>query len=133
MITLTFETKQFRVQISGKTAWIETSEMGCWVFRGMHELPITHDALTRRDRVGLLAVAVKHFDIHGADQGLREALTGIRAKTAIKPAPASVPAKRSPTPGLPTRVSMATVERFGGPLRPPLKPECGLPGGDRTG
>jgi hypothetical protein len=32
VITLTFETKQFRVRISGTTAWVESSERGRWIF-----------------------------------------------------------------------------------------------------
>jgi hypothetical protein len=109
MITLTFETKQFRVQISGKTAWVESSERGCWVFRSQHTVPIAADALRRRNRAGMLASVVKHFAAHGGDQGLREALTGVRVedtKTApMKPAQALVEAKASPKLGLPTRLS----------------------------
>ena len=131
MITLTFETKQFRVQISGKTAWVESSERGCWVFRSQHALPLAADALRRRDRAGMLASVVKHFATHGGDQGLREALAGVCAEdtktAAMELAQASVEAKHSPKLGLPTRLSTGTAERFRRPLSPPLKPAVGLP------
>jgi len=109
MITLTFETKQFRVQISGKTAWVESNERGCWVFRSQHTLPMADDALRRRNRAGMLARVVKHFATHGGDQGLREALTGVRAEETktkpMNPAQAPVEAKHSSKIGLPTRLS----------------------------
>jgi hypothetical protein len=125
MITLKFETKQFRVQINGKTAWIERSERGRWVFRGQHTIPVDGDGLRRRNGTIMLAAVVRHFAAHGGDQNLREALAGAHTEetepTPVKPAQASIAATRSPKLGLPAFVSTTITQRFRQPLRPPLK------------
>jgi hypothetical protein len=78
MISLIFETKRFRVQITGKTASVETSEGAGWIFRNQHSLPLSPDSLYGRGPASVLRAAVQNFEQtrHG-DQSLREALTGV--------------------------------------------------------
>ncbi len=119
MISVTFETKRFRVQITGKTVWVESSEGAGWVFRNQHSLPVPPDALHGRSDSSVLRAAVQHYErTHGGDSSLREALTGVRAAKPIPPVAAPV-----------ERPRMAPMNRFNGrvplnrfrlPLRPPL-------------
>jgi len=128
MITTTFETKLFRVQIVGKSAWVESSEGSRWIFRTQYGLPIEISALERgADRpTALLRSAVDHFErTRNGDTTLRDALTSRRVaadpKISTPPKPATAPAcsnQQPPKAGLPTKVSK--FAHFRTPLRPPL-------------
>jgi hypothetical protein len=129
MITVTFETKRFRVQIVGKSAWVESSEGTRWIFRNQHSLPLALDALQARhdSATAVLRSAVEHFErTHDGDLALREALTGVRnvaklekSKAPLLPAVRSNPAQPLLRSGLPGRVSSRPKD-FRTPLRPPL-------------
>src|SRR4051812_11524282 len=75
-----FETPRFRVQITGKSAWLEVKERTGWVFRNQHTLPLAPDALGQAEELSGLRAAIEDFEQtrHG-DSRLREALTGVRA------------------------------------------------------
>jgi hypothetical protein len=129
MITVTFETKRYRVQIIGKSAWVECKEGARWVFRSQHPLPLAFDALqARRDSTSaVLKSAVADFEntLNG-DLALREALTGGRNVAAEISKGQPVLAARSnsakPPPrrlGFPNRFS-SERQTFRMPLRPPL-------------
>lgn len=115
MITVTFETKRFRIQIIGKSAWVESSEGARWIFRSQHPLPLAFGALQARhdSTTAALRAAVDHFErTHRGDLVLREALTGIRnvanpeiSKVRPLPAVRSNPAKPFPRSGLTSRVA----------------------------
>jgi hypothetical protein len=123
MITVTFETKRFRVQIIGKSVWIESSEGARWIFRSQHPLPLAFGVLeARRDRTtAVLRSAVDDFErTHDGDLALREALTGVRNVIAPEisnghpvPAVPSSPAKP------PSSVSLKRQD-LRAPLRLPL-------------
>jgi hypothetical protein len=120
MISTTFETKRFRVQITGKTVWVESKEGAAWIFRNQHQLPIPAAALHGRSEATVLRAAVQHYErANNGDQSLREALTGIKEEQKpMNPAPAaSAPAKPY---RLPRRIAPA-AQAFRQALRPPLK------------
>jgi hypothetical protein len=129
MITLTFETKRYRVQIIGKSAWVECYEGARWIFRSQHPLPLAFGALqARRDpTTAVLRSAVDHFErTRNGDLALREALTGARnvatpEVSKVQPIPAvrSNPSKPVRRSGLPRGVSSKRQD-FHPPLRPPL-------------
>ena len=76
-MTLMFETKRFRVQIVGKSAWVETSEGGRWVFRSQINLPVNLSIARGRNITPVLRAAVEHYErVRNGDQALRAALTG---------------------------------------------------------
>jgi hypothetical protein len=130
MITVTFEAKRYRVQIIGKSAWVECKEGARWVFRSQHPLPLAFDALqARRDSTSaVLRSAVADFErTRNGDLALREALTGGRNVSApeiskgqpvlaVRSSPAKPPPRRS---GFPDRLS-SERQSFRMPLRPPL-------------
>jgi hypothetical protein len=135
MNSVVFETKRFRIHITGKAAWVETKDGTNWVFCNQHALPVSGDCGDSE----ILAAAVKDYeDTHG-DQSLRAALTGAHPEAAVRPmakpmlrllskakivpnkpaqgvsrpagrAASSVPAKRKPS----------GYFGFRAPLRPPL-------------
>ena len=119
MISLTFETKRFRVQITGKTVWVESSEGAGWIFRNQHSLPVPPEALRGRSDSSVLRAAVQHFErTNGGDSSLREALTGIREAKPLPPvAPSIVKPPVDPANGFHGR---AASNRFRLPLRPPI-------------
>jgi hypothetical protein len=129
MITVTFETKRFRIQIIGKSAWVESSEGARWIFRSQHPLPLAFGALQARhdSTTAALRAAVDHFErTRRGDLALREALTGVRnvatpeiSKVRPLPAVRSNPAKPLPRSGLTSRVA-SKPQDFRTPLRPPL-------------
>ncbi|HEY6340221.1 MAG TPA: hypothetical protein VIY49_01905 [Bryobacteraceae bacterium] len=126
-MTLIFETKKFRVQIVGKSAWVETSEGGRWVLRSQINLPVNLSIARARSGIPVLRAAVEHYErARNGDQALRAALTGtvVKEKQAVSPTTAEAP-----------RQWLQTAQRQGalnnggrGPLRPPLvRLEIGLP------
>jgi hypothetical protein len=122
MITMTFETPRFRVQIVGKSAWVESSEGTRWIFRTQHCLPIATSALQAgADRpTAILRSAVDHFErTRNGDMALRDALTGVRSAAATPTA--AGPSSNRPVLklGLPTKV-VSKPSAFRSPLRPPL-------------
>jgi hypothetical protein len=125
-----FETPRFRVQITGKSAWLEVKERTGWVFRNQHTLPVAPDALGQGEELSGLRAAIEDFEQtrHG-DSRLREALTGVRPARAESPKPAIAPHKGSAPkpagkPGAPGRTSSAKPG-FRLPLRPPLAAPLG--------
>lgn len=127
MITVTFETTRFRVQIVGKNAWVEVCEGSRWIFRGQHFLPVAPQALDGDDSAStVLRSAVNHYEkTRPTDLTLREALTGTCA--AAKPK-GSMPRA---TPTCPNQVKSLSTSRlrargssglqnFRVPVRPPL-------------
>jgi hypothetical protein len=129
MFALTFETKRYRVQIVGKSAWVECYEDARWIFRTQHPLPLAFGALqARRDSTtAVLRSAVDHFErTRNGDLTLREALTGVRngaspVSSKVEPIAAarSNPAKAFPRSGFSRSVSSQRQDvRM--PLRPPL-------------
>jgi hypothetical protein len=118
-MTLIFETKKFRVQIVGKSAWVETSE-GCrWVFRSQINLPVNLSTAPAPNGSAVLRSAVKHYErVRNGDQALRAALTG----TVVKETQAvSLSAAEAPGQPLQTAQRQGALNIGGrGPLRPPL-------------
>src|SRR4051812_37545547 len=101
MISVIFETKRFRVQITGKTAWVESKEGAAWIFRNQYNLPLLPEALRKRGENSVLRAALQHYEkTHEGDTSLREALTGVREKRRVEavPAPARPPVGRPPLP-----------------------------------
>ena len=77
VISLTLETRRFRVRVQDCIAYLETSERHAWIFRDQYTLPISPTALDGRHEFAKLTTAVRCFERHhGGDQSLREALTG---------------------------------------------------------
>jgi hypothetical protein len=126
-MTLIFETKKFRVQIVGKSAWVETSE-GCrWVFRSQINLPVNLSTAPAPNGSAVLRSAVKHYErVRNGDQALRAALTGTVVKETQAVSPTTAEAPRQP---LQRAQRQGTLNNGGrGPLRPPLvRLEIGLP------
>lgn len=123
MTSFTFETKQFRVQITGKTVWVESREEAGWILRNQHILPVSPDVLRGRGDSSVLRAAVQQFEsTRGGDKSLREALTQRRERkmpTAPKPAETSpVQFKRAVPSPKTRRQNMLSGWRT--PLRPPL-------------
>jgi hypothetical protein len=126
-MTLMFETRKFRVQIVGKSAWVETSETCGWVFRSQINLPVNLSIAGGRNSISVLCAAVEHYEqVRNGDQALRGALTWtvVRQKQAVSPTTAEAP--RQP---LQTAQRQGALNNGGrGPLRPPLvRLEVGLP------
>lgn len=127
MITVTFETTRFRVQIVGKNAWVEVCEGSRWILQSQHFLPVIPRALDGDDSATtVLRSAVNHYEeTRDADLTLREALTGTRAVAKPKVSmpratlPVSNQVKPLGTSHLPTRVSSG-LQDFRMPVRPPL-------------
>ena len=75
MISLIFETRQFRVQIRDHMAFVESREGKGWSFRNQYNLPIPADSLHGRGEIAVLAAAVRNYERkRGGDPSLREAL-----------------------------------------------------------
>jgi hypothetical protein len=116
-----FETPRFRVQISGKAAWLESVESGEWVLRGQIAIPVAADALSGDANPSLLRDAVLDFEqVRPGDTRLRAALTGHREAVqtpprAIAPPPPQ-PRPQQAAPPARTRSSIWSPR----PLRPPL-------------
>lgn len=126
-MTLIFETKKFRVQVVGKSAWVETSE-GCrWVFRSQINLPVNLSIARARTGISVLRAAVEHYErVHNGDQALRAALTGTVVKERQAASPTTAEAPRQPPQTAQPRRALDNGGR--GPLRPPLvRLEIGLP------
>jgi hypothetical protein len=131
-MTLIFETKKFRVQVVGKSAWVETSEGGRWVFRSQINLPVNLSIARQGNGIPVLRAALEHYErVHKGDQALRAALIGTVAKEkqAVSLATAkgvTAEAQRQP---LQTAQRQGALNNGGrGPLRPPLvRLEIGLP------
>jgi hypothetical protein len=131
-MTLIFETKKFRVQVVGKSAWVETSEGGRWVFRSQINLPVNLSIARQGNGIPVLRAALEHYErVHKGDQALRAALIGTVAKEnqAVPLATAkgvTAEAQRQP---LQTAQRQGALNNGGrGPLRPPLvRLEIGLP------
>jgi hypothetical protein len=115
MTSLIFETKRFRVQVMGKTAWVESREGEGWIFRNQHTLPVALGAWSKAGDDSVLRAAVRHFEqIHKGDSSLRAALTGpgeTKGDTVMNPAVPVAPIAK--------RVSLRP-RRGRLPLRPPL-------------
>jgi hypothetical protein len=125
-MTLIFETKKFRVQITGKCAWVEVSEGGRWVFRNQHNLPLSLSIARGKNSIAVLRAAVEHYErVHDGDPALRAAITG--SVVPHTPAAPVSPAGK-PKPPVQDDASQPTPQRSRGPLRPPLaRLEVGLP------
>src|SRR5436305_486659 len=77
LMNVIFETPRFRVQISGKAAWLESVESGEWVLRGQFPIPISAEALSADAHPSLLRDTVLDFEqVRPGDTRLRAALTG---------------------------------------------------------
>jgi hypothetical protein len=126
-MTLIFETKKFRVQVVGKSAWVETSERGRWVFRSQINLPVNLSIARQGNGIPVLRAAVQHYErVRNGDQALRAALTGTVVKEKQAVSPVTAEAQRQP---LQTAQRQGALNNGGrGPLRPPLlRLEIGLP------
>ena len=130
-MTTVFETPRFRVQITGKSAWLEVKEAGAWVLRNQHTLPVSADAMVEGDEFSALRAAVEDFgQTPGRQQSLREALTGVRTAAKAEIPKAAVAAHKAPPlkPAgkrvVPPRASSAR-QGFRLPLRPPLAAPLG--------
>jgi hypothetical protein len=119
MISITFETSRFRVQIVGKSAWVESNDGVRWIFSNQHSLPLAPGVLQMRDdSTTMLRLAVDHFEsTYQGDLALREALTGVRhvPKLEISKGPAVRSNPSKPPPRL-----VSKRRDFPEPLRPPL-------------
>ncbi|HEY7336000.1 MAG TPA: hypothetical protein VH639_14020 [Bryobacteraceae bacterium] len=131
-MTQIFETKKFRVQIVGASAWVETSEGYGWVFRSQHVLPVALSAARGKNSIPVLRAALEHYEkVHDGDQALRVALTGSSVKQAPSPSisravSGAVQAESDKLQASPRDRDVPTSPR--GPLRPPLSgPDIGLP------
>ena len=94
---LIFETKKFRVQIVGKSAWVETTEGRGWVFRSQINLPVDLSMARAPNGNAVLRSAVKHYErVRNGDQALRAALTGAVVKEAQVVSPSTAGAPRQP-------------------------------------
>jgi hypothetical protein len=130
-MTQIFETKKFRVQIVGNSAWVETSEGSGWVFRSQHVLPVALSAARGKHSVPVLRAALEHYEkVHDGDQTLRAALTGTSVKQA--PGPSISPAGNSAVQAASDKPQASPKGRDvpkspRGPLRPPLSGDIGLP------
>jgi hypothetical protein len=80
MISLTVETKRYRVQVSENTVWVESRSDARWTFRAQHSVPIPPKVLATSREACLVRAALRHYEAcNKGDQSLRYALTGIRA------------------------------------------------------
>ncbi len=122
-----FETPRFRVQIMGKTAWVENKESAGWVLRAQHAIPIPGESLADTDQANLLSRAVSDFeDTRPGDTTLRSALTGDQkprtprildvVRTHAAPPKFVKESRFRPKPDIGRRLWSPQ------PLRPPLKP-----------
>ncbi len=76
MICQMFETRQFRVQIRDRMAFVETRDGSGWTFRNQYNLPIPGDSLHGRGELAILVAAVRNFERkRRGDSSLRDALT----------------------------------------------------------
>jgi hypothetical protein len=127
MMSVVFETPRFRVQIAGKTAWVENRESAGWILRAQHAIPISGESLAGADHANLLNRAVLDFeDTRPGDTALRSALTGdpepLRPRNLGAERPhAALPrfVKESRFRSKPDIARQLWSPR---PLRPPLKP-----------
>ena len=131
-MTLMFETKKFRVQIVGKSAWVETSEGGGWVFRSQINLPVDLSIARARNGIPVLRAAIEHYErVHNGDQALRAALTGtvVKEQQGVSLATAKGATAEAPRQPVQTAPRQGALNNGGrGPLRPPLvRLEIGLP------
>jgi hypothetical protein len=126
-MTLIFETKKFRVQVVGKSAWVETSEGGGWVFRSQINLPVDLSIARARNGIPVLRAALEHYErVRKGDQALRAAITGTAVKE--KQAVSRVTAQAPRQPVQTARRREGFDNRGRGPLLPPLnRLEVGLP------
>lgn len=128
MTSAIFETERFRVQITGKTAWVETRHGSDWIFCHQHPLPVSGSC---DDSSGLKAAVDHYEETRKGDTSLRAALTGLRthertvpasaAKPAIVAAKLAQPSARSAgRDSKPQRKLSFRYYGFRAPLRPPL-------------
>jgi len=114
MTSAVFETKRFRVHITGKAAWVEAKDGSHFVFCNWHALPVSGDC---SDSEALKSAVIEYEEARG-DNSLRIALTGIGHLSA-KP-PIKQPAKPQRV-GSPIRAKKVSgYYGFRTPLRPPL-------------
>ena len=127
MNTLLFETKQFRIQIAGKSAWVETSENAGWVLRSQHNLPVIDLSVASvRSGCPWLRAAVEDYErAHNNGQALRATLTGNSAKPKVDISWKATEHARSdsePPRSAKVRQKLGGLRyRADGPLRPPLR------------
>jgi hypothetical protein len=122
-----FETPRFRVQITGKTAWVENKESASWVLRAQHAIPISEESLADSDQTNLLSRAVSDFeDTRPGDTTLRSALTGdpepLRLRTLGADRPHAAPPKFVKASRFRPKQDIGRRLWSPQPLRPPLKP-----------
>jgi hypothetical protein len=118
-MTAAFEAPQFRVQITHKTAWVETRESTGWVLRAQYTIPVSAELIMDSEHLSTLKAAMLDFEAaRPGDTSLRTALNGGQTRKLV-----------------PTAVKVQTPDRFvrrtpvrrsqhgwRTPLRPPLKP-----------
>ena len=132
-MTLLFETNRFRVQVVGKSAWVEIREGSRWVFRSQHNLPVNLSITRGRNSNTVLRAALKHYEyVRHGDPALHEALTGNSARH--RPGVPGVCTAESGSGGQPNAIApaecscAAPLPRERAPLRPPSsRIEGGLP------
>jgi len=110
MGSFTFESELFKIQILGKTAWVEVREGQSWVLKNQYALPLSSQAL---EESPVLHAAVEYFERTRPDQSVHSLLTLQKPvqrieKPVVRPAP--------------TPVRVAPRKVFRGPVRPPLIP-----------
>jgi len=124
-MTLTFETLCFRVQITGRAAWVETRDGAAWTLRKQHALPMAEAALDGSSPMSVLKAAVLHFEkTHSGNTSLRDELTANRARAVPAKAETTMPGPRRreetlPRAAVPGRIP-AKSQNLRLPLRPPL-------------
>ena len=116
-----FETPLYKIQITGKTAWVEACEGQTWVLKSQHVLPVSDQALNNVESALHAAVQdVEH--VRQGDTEIRSLLKLQRPSPPprieprveskiIRPVAAAPPARPKP--------SLRGV--FRGPLRPPIR------------
>ena len=90
-MSVIFETPRFRVDISGKVAWLESMESGHWVLRGQVTIPVSGEALGAHAHPSLLRDVVVEFEqVQAGNTNLRAALTGYRGATTVQVLPRTI-------------------------------------------
>ena len=124
-MTAVFETPQFRVHITHRTAWVESREPAGWVFRMQHAIPVPAEAIRDGAHPSTLKAALLGFEAARPwDNSLREALTGIQAskRAQIAPTVQPRPARLVSRSAADQKQLDRKQHGWRTPLRPPLKP-----------
>ena len=106
-----FQTRHFRVQITGRNVWVDTKEGEEWLLRSHHTLPLPAELLS--DSTRFLAQALAEAE-PSSEARLRQMLTG-----KILPMPKRVP-RVTPLPKPEARTAAKVRREFRSPLQPPI-------------